>query len=222
MTEASSTGYFLSEILKITLPSGLLIASISWLSREIIRQWLDKSTEEFRQKLQREKEVEAEKLRAELQRITMEHQIRFQQLHITQFEVIARIYKLIAKTQAAMHEYFQPFVPVGAPPELERGKAAVLAWVVLKNYFEEHEIYFNEDTASNIKKYIEGLRGLALKFQYKNYATEGSVSEWQTIWEGLNKNILPLKKKLAVIFRQKIGVEIVGAKSTPSGQAITD
>lgn len=60
--------------------------------------FLDKDIEIFKNKMRHEKNIEVEKLRAELNKFALEHQVKFNQLHIKVFVTIARLYRLIVAT----------------------------------------------------------------------------------------------------------------------------
>ena len=208
--------------------SSVAIGAVAWLIRRLLGQWLDKEmqehtsalekdterfkvelgkeAEQFRQRLQHEKDLEIEKLRAELGRVTMEHQVRFNQLHTKRFAVIVRLYKLITHTQRTMADYFAPFVPAGSPPEAERGKIAAEAWRKLNIFFRDYEIFFDKETCRVMNQYLNELRKLHIDFQNKQYA-QSHVAHWNGIWDTLNKEVIELKRALADSFRKKIGVE---------------
>lgn len=193
-------------ILTAISASAVSLAVVAWLVRSIITHWLSKDIEVFKATLQHAKNSEIEKLRAELGRMTLEHQVKFSQLHTKVFDTIAHLYKLIAKTQRAMASFLTPVVTASTPPERERGQAAVDSWHALVIFFREHEIYFDKETCAMMEHYLQELKKLHIDFQNKQFA-HSHVMEWNRIWEELTGNVQSLKQKLADNFRGKIGIE---------------
>ena len=208
--------------------SSVAIVAVAWLIRRLLGQWLDKEmqehanalqkdaerfkvdlgkdAEQFKQKLQHEKDLEIEKLRAELSRVSVEHEVRFSQLHTKRFAVIVRLYKLITHSQRTMADYFAPFVPNGALPEQERGKKAAEAWLTLNLFFRDNDIFLDKETCKVIAQYLKELRALHVDFQQKQYA-KSHIEKWNAIWEKMNAEVRVIKQNLADNFRKKLGVE---------------
>ena len=214
-------------VLEAISASAISIAAVAWLIQRLLSQWLareqtehaaglqresdrfktdlEKEAERFRTGLEHENNTEIEKLRADLGRLSLEHQTRFDTLHSKQFEVIVELYKLIVRTQRTMGSYLAPFVPTGSKPEVERGKEAAEAWNVLSTFFNENEIYLDAETCVTMHTYLDELKKLHFDFQQKGYSLS-FVAQWNVIWDKLNGNIVALKNTLADAFRKKIGV----------------
>ncbi len=186
--------------------SAVLLAFVAWLVRSVITHWLSKDIEQFKMTMKYEKDIEIERLKGQLKKMTAEHEIMFNQLHTKVFATIARLYKLIVVTQMAMGEYFAILRYSDSPSEEERGKVAIDAWNSLNSFFRAHEIYFDKNTCKVVNEYLKGLHDLVIDFQTrkdeKNYA-----KKWSEVWNKLNGEMENLKRSLEDSFRSKIGVE---------------
>lgn len=227
MSSPSESSFWWLALVAIS-SSGIAIGAVAYLIKTLLSQWLNKEmqehsaglqretesykaklqkeAEQFRVQLQHEKGQEIERLRADLNQMALEHQVKFSQLHAKVFATIARLYKLIAKTQRAMTNFLTPVVTAGIPSEMERGEAAVDSWHRLVIFFREHEIYFDKETCAMMEQYLQELKKLHIDFQNKRYA-HSHVMEWNRIWEKLTGEVNTLKQRLADNFRKKIGIE---------------
>ena len=202
-----SNGSMFWTILTTVSASAVSLVAVAWLVRSIVTHWLSKDIESFKTAMQHANVREIEKLRADLNHLALEHQVKFSQLHAKVFETIAHLYKLIAQTQRTMAVYLVPLVLAGAPSEVERGNAAADSWEKLAVFFHEHEIYFDKETCGMINQYLEKLRKLHIEFQHRQHSTKGQTMEWGRIWDELTGEVDVVKKRLADNFRSKIGIE---------------
>lgn len=203
---SQSDASIVCTILAAISASAVSLAIVAWLVRSIINHWLSKDIEVFKATLQHEKNTEIEKLRSDLGRMALEHEVKFNQLHNKVFVIIARLYKLIVLTQRTMKGYFEPLDPRIAPSEDERFTVAFTAWSNLNTFFMDHEIYFDKHTCEALQNYLLELRLLFVDFQAKKYATNNKPG-WEQLWANLNTNADNLKRNLEDVFRKKIGVE---------------
>lgn len=93
----------LGEVAAALGGQAIFLGFAGWLVKSLVSHRLTKEAEEFKIKLQSDANVELEKLRASLQHVATEHQIRFAKLHEQRAVVIADLYRRLvhARTDAA-------------------------------------------------------------------------------------------------------------------------
>jgi hypothetical protein len=97
--------------------TGILFAA-AWLIKAVFTSKLARDTEAFKARLKADAEAEIEKLRYSLQRIAVEHQVRFSKLHERRAEVIADLYKSLV----TVFWEGQRFVVTGGFPSESQGE----------------------------------------------------------------------------------------------------
>src|SRR5690606_27647479 len=85
-----------------------LVAVLGWLSKSLISQLLAKDIESFKIALKSESESASEKLRHELEKAMIEHQVRFSKLHEKRAEVIAELYSLLVQAYWDLQSFVSP------------------------------------------------------------------------------------------------------------------
>ena len=73
--------------------------AVAYLLKSIINHGLTRDIETFKARLQADATAEAEKLKHSLEKIAVEHQVRFASLHTTRAEVIAEIYSCMVDAE---------------------------------------------------------------------------------------------------------------------------
>ena len=72
----------LEAILTTVLAPSASASVVVFLSKSLLRLWLDKDLETHRANLARQSAEEVEKLRPQLGQVAMEHEVRFTRLHV--------------------------------------------------------------------------------------------------------------------------------------------
>jgi hypothetical protein len=86
-------------ILTTFLASSASATVVVFLSKSLLKLWLDKDLEAYRAQLGRESAREVEQLRAQLQRVAVEHEVRFSRLHAKRTSVIATIFSSLRQSR---------------------------------------------------------------------------------------------------------------------------
>lgn len=76
--------------------TAVLLAAAAWLIRTVLTNRLALDAEKFKAELKANADMEMEKLKHSLQRIAVEHQVRFSKLHEKRAEVIADLYRRLS------------------------------------------------------------------------------------------------------------------------------
>lgn len=145
-----------------------------------------------------------EKFKVDLGQSAFEHQTRYAKLHETRTEVIAELYKRLARTQAAFESLMAIHVPTGAPRYDERIQAAAKNYNELQSYWIENRLYFSDEVGAK-------LDGLYNEYAKTFYAVilprpDGPDSkDWIELFEKITKVLKGVQKDVENDFRQMLG-----------------
>lgn len=94
-------------ILTTVLASSASASVVVFLSRSLLRLWLDKDLETHKAKLARQSAEEVEKLRAQLAQVALEHEVRFKRMHERRTAIIATIFAHLERLHTTVRQWGQ-------------------------------------------------------------------------------------------------------------------
>jgi len=141
-----------------------VLAVLGWLSKSFVNQLLAKDIEVFKTTLKTEAEAASQKLRHELEKATIEHQVRFSKLHEKRAEVIAELYSLLVQAYWDISSFVSPIEWSGEPNKQEKYAKAMNSVADFYRYFDRHRIYIPEDLCSQIDEFVQEMRKKAIGF----------------------------------------------------------
>jgi hypothetical protein len=92
-------------ILTTVLASSASASVVVFLSKSLLKLWLDKDLETHRANLARESAAEVEKLRAQLAQVALEHEVRFKRMHERRTAIIATIFAHLERLHASVRRW---------------------------------------------------------------------------------------------------------------------
>ena len=136
------------------------MAAVGWLIKTLVSQRLTKEADAFRAKLQSSADqfkiqlqssadVEIERLKASLQQVATEHQIRFAKLHEKRALFIAELHNLLVEAPAHAGQFI--FQNVRDQDEAEKATRKVLE---LYRFINIHRIYFPDSVCGLLDKSV--------------------------------------------------------------------
>jgi hypothetical protein len=201
------------DILLSTLASSSIFAVtlviLGFIAKSLFSQILSKDLENHKLKL----ESEVEELRANLEKASIEHQIRFESLHSRRAAVIDEVYRLIVQLESEVSSMARPFQRTGEQPQSEKYIEANEFGRELINYYSQKRIYFREDLCNQIDVFINGLNEILSEFVLVINALEANrnhmnmTRQWIDSWDRLNNEIEPIKSEIENEFRVLIGIK---------------
>src|SRR5262245_42930516 len=157
----------MEELLKVFLGTGIAgvcAFALAWLAREIFKHALNRDIESFKNKMQTETTVAIERLRADLQKTAVEHQVRYAKLHEKVAETVAEVYERLSKLARAVANYVSFIEIAEGPSKADRRVAAAEAFGELEKYYRPRRIYLPRDLAKKIDKLQGQLSDLSQDF----------------------------------------------------------
>jgi len=191
-----------------------LVAVLGWLSKSLISQLLAKDIESFKIALKSESESASEKLRHELEKAMIEHQVRFSKLHEKRAEVIAELYSLLVQAYWDLQSFVSPAEWAGEPNKQEKFASAMNSVAAFYHFFDKHRIYIPEGLCAQIDEFVREMRKRAIGFGvYVEYndeslppqAMERKHNAWTDAWEYFEKKVPDAKNALENELRTILG-----------------
>ena len=194
------------------------ITVLAFLARSIVKHWLDKDIERFKSALVSENQQQSEKLRHELQRAAIEHNVRFSDLHSRRVEAILNIHQAFLTARLSLADLVSPvkYVPSGEEVDYASlSNKAVRDYNDLNSVIQSSRIFFDKNTSGRIDAVREYIRELVSKADIairiardtgKNPEIEPAFRE---AYLGLIEKSTSLEDELAASFRHLLGVEVL-------------
>ena len=191
-----------------------LLAVLGWLSKSLVSQLLAKDIEGFKSTLKSEAEAASQKLRHDLEKATIEHQVKFSKLHEKRAEVIAELYSLLVQAHWELSSFVSPMEWVGEPNKQEKYVTAMNSVADFYKYFDKHRIYIPEELCGQIDEFVQEMRKKAIGFGvYVKYddaalperAMEQKHQAWTGAWEYFEQKVPEAKAALENELRGILG-----------------
>ena len=146
----------LSEVVAALGGQAIFLGFAGWLVKSLVSHRLTKEAEEFRIRLQSDATVEIEKLRASLQEVSTEHQIRFAKLHEQRAVVIADLYtRLVHARTAAARFILQDVRNVEVAAETNKKMLDLFGFITLNRiYLPESACELVDQFESTLRKFV--------------------------------------------------------------------
>lgn len=146
-------------------------------------------------------DLQADKLRASLQRAGFEHQTKFARLHEKRAETIEKLYVMLLEGEDSFARVVH--YTAGIRPDPWKAYKAIQA---LKEFFEPNQIFLSEQTALDVGEYLRRARGLSAEVTFW-VSEDGSIDPKQrpAIVKSF-EDLTAVRKALEGRFRQMLGV----------------
>jgi hypothetical protein len=158
----------------------ILLSAAAWLIKTALASKLTQETEAFKARLKADGNAEIEKLKHSLEKLAVEHQVRFSTLHTDRAKIIVDLYaRLVDAERIGDH-----FVKVEAWDNKERQKAYQTTernLVELYFFVEKNRIYLPEPVCELLKDFVLTVRGNAVSMNI--YASIDPIFNTQQLVE---------------------------------------
>jgi nicotinamide mononucleotide adenylyltransferase len=191
-------------LLKFLGGAGIISAALIYIAKRVIDTFLDTRIESYK---------------ANLEKIAIEHGIRFQQLHTERAQVIKELYEKIVVLDFALGSALKPLQHESEPSLVEKVNALSKAFNDLYFFFPAKRIYFEKKLCSAIDNIIKISRGVfsditvypvninSTECKYDPNVWKGRHEYWQKARSSYEKEILQSKEDLEDSFRELLGIK---------------
>lgn len=209
---------YIVNLLSSAAVSAALTAALYWLLQNWVAERIkgsikseyDLVLEKHKAKLAAENAIATERLKADLQLVISEHQVRFARLHEKVAECVAELYLRLSDLLIAVQRYTSILETPAMGSKEVRRKAMVEAMEQFEEYYRQHRLYFPKDLADKIKSFVDRLHKSAFSFMNTVEQRDGGrTSEsdaWNTIDQEVREGAKPLFEGLEEEFRNLLGV----------------
>ena len=190
---------------------------------ELKKAELNQDLENHKQKLESETAIhtlsldkDLEIFKGNLNKLSFEHQTKYQQLHTDRAETIKKLFGLLYDLETKMESLMRPFQAVGEKPIDEKFKESADSANEFVKFYKSNEILFNSKSCELFEKINESFLKAWKDFRTSRQFSQGASpalsqelieKEMNAYYETLLKEIPALKTELKEDFRTLLGVE---------------
>lgn len=191
----------LNTLLATLVSSTTIMVVLGFIAKSIFEQILSRDITRYKDQLDKEREH----FIAELQKNAFENQIRFQNLHNKQADVIAELYSRLVQATEDADSFTSVVQFANESPLIEKAKKAIRSSNELHSFFEKNQIYFKPDLCKKIAQFSLELRKNINAFAMNIESGVGNPT-WQNVWDKMSKDIPLLKEEIEQYFREILGM----------------
>jgi hypothetical protein len=199
----------LETILATILATGASAVLLAYLSRTLLRSWLDKDLESYKAKLSAEHARGLEQQKTSLARASLERQVRFTRLHERRARIIARVYAKLDQFHLAMREWTRT-MRLGQQRDIsELRDDALTARTGFVAYYWRHAIWLEPEMCDAINDLIgpqdKPLTDFMSDVNEKGFPNDRKV--WLAASEKFAKDVPKARQAIEGRFRAMLEVE---------------
>jgi hypothetical protein len=197
-----------NDIVKIVTTNAILMAILGFVAKSIFDQFLSRDIENHKTKLQAAHDIELEKLKSDLNKLTFEHQIVFSRLHETRANVIAKLYELLVEAESKYNGLLiDKYVTKQPDEEGDKIKSAVEKWSELNIYLSHNRIYFDGEVCKKLDQIIQAFTESTINYLYLDDMDTTKQENAQRVFlEKVGKEIPEVKRLIESRFRDLLGI----------------
>ena len=141
-----------------------LLVILGWLAQSIGTQLLAKDIEKFKSDLSAASAAATERLKHDLQLVSVEHQVRYSKLQARRGEVIAEMYGLLVEAQWASQNFVSPAEFGGEPTKAEKYATAMNKAAEFYRYFDKNRIFLPIGFCTQTDEFLKNMRSKVIGF----------------------------------------------------------
>ena len=194
----------------------MVVVALAYILGNLFSQALNRDIEQFKAKLQNEREHSAAELQHELRAQFFEYQTRFSFFHNKTAEVTGTTYELLATaTEKIVHAPGRQPGGSGTPPlEVDSIDEARDAYNELVSYYRKHRYILSEGVCCKMDEVLEVIREVLDKsydvahdrFDYLTLPDE-KQKYWKEAWISVRREVPDLLKDIEEEFRRSFTAE---------------
>jgi hypothetical protein len=198
----------LQEVVTLLGGEAIFLGAAAWLVKALVSYRLTHEADKFRAQLKADADIEVHRLKASLQMIALEHQVRFSKLHERRAEVIGELYRLLLETTWTARRFIFTDMQSGAD-DLKAGQQAYELY-----RFIDLNILYLPDSVCTLLDNFDGIirrsiSRVGLWWTIENPSEETRKRQNEVMRDAcaaLETDIPALRKELLAEFRTLLGV----------------
>jgi hypothetical protein len=203
-------------IVAAVLGNAAVLAVLGFLAKALLEQLLQRDSRRFEVELKAKADSAIEQLKSDLQIRTIEHQVRFSQLHETRANVIAELNGLVVEALWEAESFLSPMQWAGEPDKREKERVAMSKLVELFRYFDKHRLYLPTELCDVVAKLVMDVRMHVIRFGTYLTLDESALQEhtrkekhevWMAGWDAIKNQVPTVRKQLEDSFRALLAAD---------------
>ncbi len=203
------------SVIATFLSTATVASVVAFLARSALGQFLRKDLEVYRERLKFESARELEGLRVDLERVALEHRVRFTQLQERRAEIISAVF-----ANDKVHRTFRWWTSRGGPRTSERHirereKEAAEAFGAFTEHYWTHAIWLAEDTCRLLDQVVDTFHDAYIDMTLftESKRLPEDRDDWRSARDTVLREIPPARTALDRRFRELLGVSGLGASA---------
>lgn len=192
----------------------LAISALGWLAQRLIITGLDRAAAVQKHQLRIDADKQVTELKDRLEKVAMEHQVRFTKLHEKRAEVLAELYRLMAVGLAGVHSFISPIQLGGDPTQQQKFVVAMNNQADFFTYLDQNKIYLPRNISNELETFFRDIRSMTVGVgiytqipddQLQDHTRAHMMNNWIKAAEKLEQEVPKARAVLEDEFRRLLG-----------------
>jgi hypothetical protein len=183
-----------------------LLAVLAYIVSRFVEKHFQREIIKFQSELKLSTDSEIEKFKSELQRQTLEHQVRFSRLHQETASTIAETYNLLQRLFATAQEHTRSHDIIGLVATEETHKKVITAYSEFLDYFKPRQIFLPMEVVNNIQVFCQMLDKAITDFEENiRPGMNATGADWECVRCAMDTKMPEILDALDHKFRTLLG-----------------
>jgi hypothetical protein len=201
------------ELIAILGGTTAAVAAIAWLAKSLLTHVLSKDIDTYKIELSAKYDFEVERLRAELSKQALEHEIKYRRVDEKVAKHLEGTYRHLFRFYKSVSDYVKILEWSGEPSKEEKLKTASNTNRAFWDYFLENRIYIPPRFYERIQELARKLNTIASDFaagqrrEARGVAPKPEEDYWPTAFDAVEEEATPLFTEIVLAVQKRLGVQ---------------
>jgi len=202
----------LKELGTILGGTAIAVAALAWLAKSLLTHYLSKDIEKHKATLTAQNALESERLRAELTKQALEHEVRFRRVDEKVAEHLDHVYRHLFRFYESVCSYVRDVEWSCEPSKEEKLEAASKANRAFWDYFLVNRVYLPPTLFQRVRQLADKLTQITNEFtrglrrEEKGFVREDDGDHWSEALNAVEKEATPLFTAIVREVQERLGV----------------
>ncbi len=187
------------------------VVAVAFLARSLTIHFLSKDIEGYKANLQAQNEIELEKLKAELTKQTLEHEIRFRRTDEKVAKILTGVYRRLKPLHDSVAKYVSILEWSNEPSKQEKLKIASEANDKFVKYFVLNRLYIPPKLYEQIDLFAKNIRIIAHNMNdalvEAREGIRGDEDGWSKAYYAVENEAKPAFEKIVQGVQKRLGIK---------------
>lgn len=202
----------LRELGTILGGTAIAVAALAWLLKSLLVHFLSKDIEMHKATLTAQNALEIERLRGELTKQALEHEVRFRRVDEKVAEHLDQIYRHLFRLYESVCSYVRDLEWSSEPPKEEKLKAASEANRAFWDYFLLNRVYVPPSLFQRVRQLADKLTKISNEFtrglrrEKRGIVRDDDEDHWSEALKAIEQEATPLFTAIVREVQERLGV----------------